>query len=165
MMKNLLGMAVLAGFVTVLGCVQTPQGAPASAVAINESEGGFDSSRNAAKDIAVAVKSAKAQHKHVLLDVGGNWCPWCKKLNGCMEGDPAIAKFLKAKYVVVKVNWSPENQNTSVLSKYPKIEGYPHLFVLDGAGKLLRSQETDALEAGDHHDPAKVLAFLKKWAG
>ena len=164
MTKKLAGLAVLAGFVTLLGCVYAPQ-APARAEAINPSEGGFDPSRNSAKDIAGAVKVAKAQHKHVLLDVGGNWCSWCKKLNACMEGDPAIAKILKAKYVVGKVNWSPGNENTSVLSKYPKIEGYPHLFVLDGTGKLLRSQPTDALEAGDHHDPAKVLAFLKKWAG
>ena len=164
-MKNLLGIAVLAGCLAMLGCVQTPQGAPARAVAINASEGGFDPSRDAAKDITGAVRAAKMQHKHVLLDVGGNWCIWCKKLNACMETDQTIAKFLKDKYVVVKVNWSPDNQNTSVLSKYPKIEGYPHLFILDGQGKLLRSQETDALESGDHHDPAKVLAFLKKWAG
>ncbi len=164
MTKKMVGMAVLASFVTLLGCVQAPQIGGAPAVAINVSEGGFDPSRNTAKDIAVAVKTAKAQHKHVLLDVGGNWCIWCKKLNACMEGDQAIAKLLKDKYVVVKVNWSPDSQNTSVLSKYPKIEGYPHLFILDATGKLLRSQPTDALEAGDHHDPAKVLAFLKKWA-
>ena len=59
---------------------------------------------------------------------------------------------------------SPENENKKVLSKYPKIAAYPHLFVLDNTGKLLHSQDTGKLETGDRHDPAKVIPFLKKWA-
>ena len=66
--------------------------------------------------------------------------------------------------LVVKVNFSKENENEKVLSAYPKIEGYPHLFVLDSDGKLLHSQDTGALESGKHHDHDKVLAFLKRWA-
>jgi hypothetical protein len=64
----------------------------------------------------------------------------------------------------VKVNFSEENKNEKVLSRYPKIEGYPHIFVLEKNGKLLHSQDTGLLESGDHHDHDKVLAFLKKWA-
>ena len=59
---------------------------------------------------------------------------------------------------------SPENENKVVLSKYPKVKAYPHLFVLDKSGKLIHSQDTGELETGDHHDPAKVIPFLKKWA-
>jgi hypothetical protein len=50
------------------------------------------------------------------------------------------------------------------LSRYPKIPGYPHLFVLDSTGKFLHSQGTGELEVGDHHDREKVLSFLKAWA-
>ena len=42
-------------------------------------------------------------------------------------------------------------------------EGVPYLVVLDTEGKVVTKQETGALEEGDHHDPAKVLAFLEKW--
>jgi hypothetical protein len=69
----------------------------------------------------------------------------------------------KRKFIVVKVNWSPENQNEAVLSEYPRISGYPHLFVLDKKGKLLHSEDTGLLESGDHHDHDKVIAFLKEW--
>ena len=31
-------------------------------------------------------------------------------------------------------------------------------------GKALVTQDTGKLEEGDHHDPAKVLAFLNQWA-
>jgi hypothetical protein len=42
--------------------------------------------------------------------------------------------------------------------------GLPVLVVLDAAGKALTTQDTGKLEEGDHHDPAKVLAFLNQWA-
>jgi hypothetical protein len=61
--------------------------------------------------------------------------------------------------------WSPENQNEEVLSKYPKIPGYPHLFVLDKNGKLIHSQDTSELEDGrKSYNLEKFTAFLKEWA-
>jgi thiol-disulfide isomerase/thioredoxin len=42
-------------------------------------------------------------------------------------------------------------------------DGVPYLTILDSDGKVLTNQETGALEDGDHHDPAKVKAFLEKW--
>jgi len=65
----------------------------------------------------------------------------------------------------VKVNYSPENKNEAVLSTFPKISGYPHLFVLDEGGRLLHSQDSGELESGEGHDPAKVLAFIQAWRG
>lgn len=123
----------------------------------------FDPKRDAAADLAAGIKQAAKEKKRVLVDVGGNWCGWCHKLDKLFKEDKAIAKLLKDHYVIVKVNFSQENKNEAVLSKFPRINGYPHLFVLDGAGKLLHSQDTGLLETGDHHDPAKVIEFLKKW--
>jgi hypothetical protein len=42
--------------------------------------------------------------------------------------------------------------------------GLPVLVVLDADGRQLTTQSTGDLEKGNAHDPAKVLAFLKKWA-
>ena len=136
----------------------------AVASAGTKKEGPFDPKRDAAKDIELGVKLAQKQNKNVILDVGGNWCPWCLKLDEFFKSNKEAASILKQSYVVVKVNMSPENENKEVLSRYPKIEGYPHLFVLDKEGKLIHSQDTGLLETGDHHDPAKVIPFLKKWA-
>ena len=129
---------------------------------INMSEKIFDPTRDAAKDIAEAIKLATKQNKHILLDVGGNWCSWCHKLDDLFKSDMQVGKLLK-KYVVVKVNFSQENENKALLANYPKISGYPHLFVLDKSGKLVHSQDTGLLETGDHHDPAKVIEFLSKF--
>ncbi len=124
----------------------------------------FDPKRDAAKDIQNAVALAEKTGKRILLDVGGEWCSWCHKLDKFFEDNKDVADFLHKKYIVVKVNFSPENKNEKVLSKYPQISGYPHLFVLEKNGKLLHSQDTGLLESGDHHDRDKVFAFLKKWA-
>ena len=124
----------------------------------------FDPSRDAAKDIADAVAEAKLSGRHVLLDVGGECCIWCHKLDEFFETNPDVAELLHSNYVAVKVNFSPENKNEAVLSRYPKIRGYPHFFVLDDAGAVLHSQSTGDLEKGDHHDRDKVMAFLREWA-
>lgn len=124
----------------------------------------FDPARDAAKDIEQAVRLASASGRRVLLDVGGEWCVWCHRLDQLFADNPDLAAFLEKHYVVVKVNWSKENKNEEVLSRYPKVAGYPHLFVLEKDGSLLHSQETGALEEGKGHSKEKVLAFLKEWA-
>jgi hypothetical protein len=66
--------------------------------------------------------------------------------------------------VTVKINFSQENLNEALLSKYPKISGYPHLLVLDSSGKLLKSQETSSLEEGKSYNLGRFTDFLNKWA-
>ncbi|HID38106.1 MAG TPA: thioredoxin family protein, partial [Calditrichaeota bacterium] len=119
---------------------------------------------DAAKDIADAVKNAQKSNKRIILDVGGDWCSWCHKLDKFFEDNEDIKEFLGNHFIVVKINYSKENKNEAVLSKYPQIPGYPHLFVLESNGTFLYSQDTGALESGDRHGRDKVFAFLKKWA-
>jgi thioredoxin-related protein len=123
----------------------------------------FEPSRNAARDVGAAVAMAKSQGKRVIVDVGGEWCSWCHILDRFITDNPDIGALIGERYVWVKVNYSKENKNGVVLSRWPKVAGYPHLFVLDANGKLVHSQDTGALEAGKSYDKAKVLAFLKRW--
>jgi thioredoxin-related protein len=124
----------------------------------------FDPARDSEKDLKAAIDLASKTNKNILLDVGGEWCSWCHKLDKFFQDNKDVAGYLHANYIVVKVNYSKENKNEKFLSKYPEVKGYPHLFVLDSKGKLIQSQDTGALESGDHHDHDKVFTFLKKWA-
>ena len=65
--------------------------------------------------------------------------------------------------MMVKVNYSPENENEEVLSRYPEVAGYPHFFVLDGQGKLLHSQDTAELEKGKSYHARRFKRFLTRW--
>lgn len=129
----------------------------------------FDPARDPAADLAEAVKLAQASGRRILVDVGGDWCIWCHLLDGTFEVNPDLTALRDANYVLLKVHYDKkQNPNTEFLSRWPKPAGYPHLFVLDGDGSLLHSQNTGELELpkeqGKGHDPAAIRAFLEKWA-
>lgn len=124
----------------------------------------FDPARDAAADVASAVTIAKAQGKRVLVDVGGEWCSWCRQMDAFFDANADARKLRDDNYVWVKVNWSPQSRNEALLSRWPRIQGYPHLFVLDGAGRLLHSQNTGLFEdaEGVRYEKSKILAFLRE---
>jgi thioredoxin-related protein len=124
----------------------------------------YDPKADPEADLARAVKQATAEKKNILIEAGGNWCSWCKRMHAFIEANAPLKELLEKNYVVVRVNFSPENENKAFFSKYPKIEGYPHLFVLGGTGALLHSQDTGELEDGKSYHLAKFTAFLEKWA-
>jgi thiol:disulfide interchange protein len=124
----------------------------------------FDPTRDAAADLRDALAQAGAQGKRVLVDVGGEWCTWCHVLDRFVAGRPEVLRTVNAHYVWLKVNWSPQNRNEPVLSRWPKARGYPHLYVLDPNGQLLASQATSELEAGQDYDEQKMLGFLRRYA-
>jgi thioredoxin-related protein/uncharacterized protein YciI len=124
----------------------------------------FDPTRDASADIRGAIVEATRSNRRIILDVGGEWCIWCKRLDTLFMKNVDLTEFMFKNYVVVKVNFSKENENEKVLSQYPEIKGYPHIFVLEKDGKLLHSQDTGDLESGKGHSRDKVFEFLKKWA-
>lgn len=124
----------------------------------------YSSEARPAEDLQRAVTMAKKSGQYILLDVGGEWCVWCHRLDSFFETNGDVSSFLLANFIPLKINMSPENRNESFLSQFPKISSYPHIFVLDSKGRLLHSQDTGELEEGKGHSHDKVLAFLKKWA-
>ncbi len=124
----------------------------------------FDPKRDPKADLATAIKTATKTGKRIILDVGGEWCGWCVHMDKFVFRNKALDKLLKANFVWIKINMSPENENVAFLREYPEIIGYPHLFVLDKAGKLIHSQDTVALEKKETYDLAKFNEFLKLWS-
>lgn len=124
----------------------------------------FDPTANPVKQLDAAKVEAAKSGKRILLDVGGEWCSWCHRLDQLYRSNPDLAEFLKANFIPVKINVSTENKNADFLAQFPKFPGYPHIFVLDEKGKLLHSQDTGALEEGKGHSKTKVMEFLKQWA-
>lgn len=125
----------------------------------------YDESADGAVQIATALKEAKADNRRVLLMFGANWCGWCHKLHDVLRNEAAIAARMKSSYRLVLIDMNRDH-NAAVSKKYGRDDdaGVPYLIVLDADGKVLTRQETGALEAGDHHDPAKVLDFLDRWS-
>jgi thiol:disulfide interchange protein len=126
----------------------------------------YDESADGGKQITDALAQAKKENKRVLLQFGANWCGWCHKLHKLCETDAGIAAKLKEAYVVVLVDVNKgHNEETNKRYNNPTRFGLPVLVVLDEDGKALTTQDTGKLEEGDHHSPAKELAFLNEWSG
>ena len=130
----------------------------------------FDPQRDAARDVMTAQNLAKSTGRRVLVDVGGEWCGWCRKLDRFIASQAQIKTLIDSHYVWVKVNYSADNRNTAVLSRWPGVRAYPYLVVLDGDGRLLQAQGVQGLEtetekeADEDYDPDRVMAFLKRYA-
>jgi hypothetical protein len=67
--------------------------------------------------------------------------------------------------VVYHLNYSKENKNQDVLAKYsyPQRFGFPVFLILDGAGKLLHTQNSAYLEQDKGYSREKILDFLNGW--
>ncbi|MDP2364702.1 MAG: thioredoxin family protein [Ignavibacteria bacterium] len=123
----------------------------------------FDPSRSPDSDLKAAVELAKNTNKRIILDVGGEWCIWCHRIDAFMHNTNEIKSLIEENYIFVKINYSKENKNEKFLSQYPQVEGYPHFFMLDENGKILHSQNTGELEKDKDYDKEKFIAFLNKW--
>jgi thioredoxin-related protein len=131
----------------------------------------YDQAADAKVQLARAVELAKKDDKRILLMFGGDWCGWCHKLHDLFKTNREVAQILYNEYVLVTIDTKSPNAAPllatckDALSKdEPKTAfGYPFLAVLDADGKVVRAQQTDVLEEGDHHDPKKVADFLTRW--
>jgi len=124
----------------------------------------FDPSRDALRDVDAALQLAKTTNRRVLVEIGGEWCVWCHIMDRFFTANPDINALRDARFVWLKVNYSKENSNAALLARWPKVAGYPHLYVIDTDGRVLHSQDTSALEAGKTYDVAAFRKFLTEWS-
>ncbi len=114
-----------------------------------------------------AVAKAKGENKFVMIQLGGNWCPWCLKFAKFIKEDEEIAKTIADNYEYIHVNFkSRQDELSQKVSKRLGNAGrfgFPVLVVLKGDGSVLHIQNSAYLEEGKGYDHKKVLEFLQQW--
>ncbi|MGA7857971.1 MAG: thioredoxin family protein [Terracidiphilus sp.] len=142
---------------------ERPKTAPVVTAATDFSSA-YDPKRDPTKDLAMAEVQARQSHKRILLDVGGDWCIWCKQLDKFYADHQDVRALRDVNFVPMKVNMSSENENREFLSQFPRIPGYPFIFVLDEHGKMLRAERTGELEDGaGGYNVRAFKEFLDNW--
>ncbi|HTV97993.1 MAG TPA: thioredoxin family protein [Steroidobacteraceae bacterium] len=118
----------------------------------------------AAADIAAALQTARAEHRRIIVDFGGNWCTDCHVLDSYMH-DPANQPIVDANFVVVHVNIGHMDRNLDIAQRYgvPLRKGVPALAVLDSRGHLIYSQKGGEFEAMRHMQSSDLTQFLARW--
>jgi len=116
----------------------------------------------AAADVKAALAEARAQHKRVILDFGGDWCPDCQVLNIYFHQSPN-ADLLAKYFVRVNINVGRMDANQDIAAKYGvPLKGVPALAVVDADGKVAYAQNKEFSDMR-HLDSAALTEFLEKW--
>jgi thiol-disulfide isomerase/thioredoxin len=124
----------------------------------------FDPSRDASADIHAAILDAQRTNRRVLIDVGGEWCPYCLELASLFRNNRELLDLRDQNFIVVPLYYAPNQKNDKALASYPPIQGIPHFYILDKQGRFLHSQHVAELREDGAYSPAKMKVFLEKWS-
>ncbi len=123
----------------------------------------YDDQRDPFADANAALTLAKKTNRNVLIEIGGNWCTWCHKMDAFLLKNPKVYQALHNKYVLLKVSVSDYNENADFMKSLPPVLGYPHMYVSTASGKMLLSKDTAELQDNGGYSKDYWLAFLNKW--
>ena len=123
----------------------------------------YDDQRNPFNDANAALALAKKTNRNVLIEIGGNWCTWCHKMDAFLLKNPNVYKELHEKYVLLKINVSDTNENDDFMKALPPVLGYPHMYVSTASGKMLLSKDTAELQDKNGYSTEYWLDFLQQW--
>ncbi len=124
----------------------------------------YDDKRDPFKDATAALTLAKETNRQVLIEIGGNWCTWCHKMDAFLLKNPDVFKALHSQYVLLKINVSDSNENDDFMKSLPPVLGYPHMYVSTAQGKMILSKDTAELLHDNNYSKAQWLSFLSDWS-
>jgi thiol-disulfide isomerase/thioredoxin len=126
----------------------------------------YDPFADAAADVEAAFKLARETNKRVLIEFGANWCTGCRDLGVVLKENAEVSAALKRGFVLVLVDTDTESGRQLQEKYVPKRQrnSIPHLAVLDPSGKVLRNDDTTALEVDDNYSFTKLKTFLAEWS-
>jgi|GEM_PF-5206848 len=115
---------------------------------------------------AAALKTAKAENKHLYIQIGEPGCPACKRLYLFMAAHPAISDALEKHYLPLHLDLSRQNIPLFRAWDAPQLKhGVPVIVILNAEGEILTITPSSAWTAavGEFSEP-KILDCLLKWA-
>jgi thiol-disulfide isomerase/thioredoxin len=126
----------------------------------------YDAQANATQQVKAAKARARAGHKLLLIDLGGNWCLDCRLLAGAMDVAPLKA-FLARHYEIVTVDVGRFDKNLAIPARYgitKRLEGVPSLLIVDPRNDtLLNAGRTAALADARSMSPQGLADWLAQW--
>jgi len=123
----------------------------------------YDEQRDPFSDANAALALAKKTNRNVLIEIGGNWCTWCHKMDAFLLKNLKIYQALHSNYVLLKISVSDVNENEAFMKSLPPVFGYPHMYVSTASGKMLLSKDTAELQDNYGYSKEYWMTFLSRW--
>jgi thioredoxin-related protein len=132
----------------------------------------YNENQDLRADLKAAIARASLENKHVLIQFGGNWCPWCLRFHALINGTPKLDSLMRENFVYLLLNVPKEKdkRDYALFAEYgyPNRFGFPVFVILDKSGNRLNTQDSDAFEHPDPkvkgYDTTKVVRFMQMWA-
>ena len=124
----------------------------------------YDPYQDPRQQLQRAIERARRENKNVLVEAGADWCVWCHRLEQFITSHAELHQLRERQYVHIRLFYGEEDAPLNLPGTLPLIDGIPHYYIYNKAGKLLHSQDTEPFEAGDSYDYGQVWAFLAYWA-
>lgn len=125
----------------------------------------YDASIDGSVQLDEALANAREEGKNLLVQVGGDWCPWCRKITQFIQDDQQLASLVEQSYLWVHLYYGKENHNETAMARLgdPIGQGFPFFVVVSPEGVVLHQQETGSFERGETYDREALLRFLQAW--
>lgn len=126
----------------------------------------YNTTADADRAVTEARQRAIAQHKLLLIDLGGNWCPDCRVLAGTLE-NPKLKAFVEQHYELVMVDIGRFDKNLKIPVRYGitrRLDGVPALLVIDPHdNRLIDKGHITALADARSMSPQALADWLASW--
>ena len=125
----------------------------------------YNPTADAQAQLVEAKDSAEFLGKNMLVQIGGDWCPWCVRLNAFIKGDAEILEYIQQHYVWVHIYYGKDNRNEVAMKMLgnPTNMGFPVFVVCAPDGTVLHHQSTRKLEAGKGYSRRAIMSFLQAY--
>jgi len=125
----------------------------------------YDEIADANQLLAAARSRALREQKLLLVDLGGNWCPYCRRLAGTLDL-PQVKSFVGRHYVLTMIDVGYLDDNMHIPAQYglEGLSGVPTLLVIDPKrNRLLNRLHTNLFADLEKSTPQGVVDWLARW--
>ena len=124
---------------------------------------------NANQDLEPVIEAALARSattgKKLLVEYGGDWCPWSLRMAAILAR-PEFAALLRRHFIFLRCYVGPDGRSNSALIEYPPLSSVPYFSLVDSQGRIIATRDTEGFERlWWFYSAAKIRAFLQDWAG
>jgi thioredoxin 1 len=144
--RRLLPLAILAGFVGTADAADRP----------------YDEKADAPADVQRALTAAAVDHRYVLLVFGANWCTDCHVLDKAMHG--SSQQLIADRFHVVKIDVGNFDRNLDLDQRYgnPIGMGIPAIVVLSADRHVIYSSKGGELADARKMGEQGIYDFLSQ---
>ena len=111
-----------------------------------------------------AFADARASGKKILVEYGGDWCPWSVRMASALSA-PAIAALIRQKFILIRCYVGEGGTSSPENVEFPRdLDAVPFFALIDADGRIVATQRTEPFEFLWFYRKSRIRDFLTEWS-